>query len=107
MFFLFIILIVGPGVAGQYIQGTLYSALGGDRAFYLMQPAYLNKNDTSARSTGQNLPGGAVGAQPSGASGGGGAASSGGIASSLPPFGASSAAGNKRAAATFAFDMYR
>ena len=63
MFFLFIILIIGPGVAGKYggdLSGTIWGILGGDGAFDLLQPAGLNHNDTSGKLTGTAIGKGAA-----------------------------------------------
>ncbi|KAK5172890.1 1,3-beta-D-glucan synthase [Saxophila tyrrhenica] len=92
MFFLFIILIVGPGVAGKYggdLTDTLWGTLGGESIMYLMQPSGLNHNDTTNKATGTAQAGGGGGPSSSSSSGG---------------FAATPAAGAKRA--VFAYDMY-
>jgi len=92
MLLLFIILIVGPGVAGKYgggITGTLWGILGGNSGFYLLQPVGLNNNDTLTKMTGTAIAGNAP-------------AASGSASASAA---ASSTAGGKRA--VFAYDMYR
>ena len=97
MFFLFLILIVGPGVAGPKIQGTLYTTLGGSKALYLMQPFGLDKNDTNGKLTGTAINKGA--AATSGGSGGS-SSSNAALGSSF----ANHATATKRAA--FVYDMY-
>jgi hypothetical protein len=105
MFFLFLILIIGPGIAGKYIESTLYDTLGGSSAFYLMQPFGLDNNDTSGKITGTAVNGNGGAAASGGASGGGGGGGGGGAASSFTGFGSSLAASPSKRA-VFAYDMY-
>ena len=94
MFALFFILIVGPVIVNKVgVFDTLYDGLSNDKIMYLIQPTGLDNNDTSGKTTGSGLPGGAKGGAGASSSAGGG-----GGGGSSNPFG-----GYKRAAATAAF----
>ena len=97
MFFLFLILIVGPAIAGRFI-GDITSGLS--IPLNLLQPVGWNNNDTSGKSTGTATQAGGAGGPASGTAGGG----SGGSSSPSNPF-ASSTAGAKRTA-VFLKDYY-
>ncbi|KAK3708130.1 1,3-beta-D-glucan synthase [Vermiconidia calcicola] len=95
MFFLFLILIIGPGVAAPFLADTV-NDMTGESLMNLVQPANWNNNDTLNRKpTGTELAPGAAATGGGGGGGGGGAASSAAF-SSLPPFGSASA-GARRA----------
>jgi len=66
LFFLFIILIVGPIIASKFIDTS-----GLKLPMNLVQPNNWNNNDTSASNTGTAVAGGAAAATSVGASGNG------------------------------------
>ena len=99
MFFVFLILIIGPAIAAKFIGDTITGSISNGDIFYLMQPAGLNNNDTSSTPTGKTINGGNAGAAPSGsaaAGGGGGQAS----------YSWSSSLSRRTAAPMFVYDYY-
>jgi 1,3-beta-glucan synthase len=104
MFFLFLILIVGPAIVGRFVGDSLFgtsSSLAGSIPLNLLQPATWNNNDTSNKHTGTVTQGGAAG--PSSTAGG----QSTGGGGNGNPF-SSAFGGSKRAVPTamFVYDMY-
>ena len=107
MFFLFLILIVGPAIVGRFVGDSLFgssSALAGSIPLNLLQPATWNNNDTNGKQTGTVTGGGAAATNTAG---GGKSSTGGGGTGTGNPF-SSAFGGSKRAVPTamFVYDMY-
>ena len=76
MFFLFLILMVGPAIAGKFVGSTVTGNLSNSNIFYLLQPTDWNNNDTTNKHTGTATE--KAGGAAASSSGGGGSSTGGG-----------------------------